>query len=195
MGDKFSEKNGNPLPFGGDKQMERAVRWLRVEELIEPHGPRLWRLCRRLAGNSGEAEELYQQTFLRALECEGRLAQEGNPGAWLCATAAGLWKSGLRRAARRAAIAPAVSEEEAGVVSGGVVPEEALLRRERAEQAQRLLSGLEERYRLPLVLHYAGGLTVEEIAKALKLPVGTVKSRMSRGREQIKKGWEVWSRG
>lgn len=165
-----------------------------MEELIEPYGPRLWRLCRHLAGNSGDAEELYQQTFLRALECEGRMDREGNPGAWLCATAAGLWKSSLRRAARRAVIAPAVPEEEHGEVSGGVLPEEELLRRERAERAGLLLRTLEEKYRVPLALHYAGGLTVEEIARALKLPLGTVKSRMARGREQIKKGWEAWGR-
>jgi RNA polymerase sigma-70 factor (ECF subfamily) len=166
---------------------------LQVEELIEPYGPRLWRLCRRLAGCAEEAEELYQQTFLRALECEKRLDREGNPGAWLCTTAAGLWKSSLRRTARRAAIAPMVPEEEGGAVSGGPTPEETLLRRERAQRAALLLDALEEKYRLPLVLHYSGGLAVEEIAAALRLPVGTVKSRMARGRAKIKEGWEAWS--
>lgn len=168
---------------------------MRVEELIEPYGPRLWRLCRHLAGCAGEAEELYQQTFLRALECEKRLDREGNPGAWLCATAAGLWKSGLRRAARRAAIAPMVPEEEGGMVPDGPTPEEALLRRERSQRAARLLDALEEKYRLPLVLHYSGGLAVEEIAATLRLPVGTVKSRMARGRAKIKQEWEAWSHG
>ncbi len=167
---------------------------MQVEELIEPYGPRLWRLCRRLARNTGDAEELYQQTFLRALECEKRLDKEGNPGAWLCATAAGLWKSSIRRAARREAIAPTVPEEDGTQVSAGETPEETLLKRERAADVERLLDGLDEKYRLPLVLHYAGGLAVEEIAKTLKLPVGTVKSRMARGREQIKTGWEAWSR-
>lgn len=167
---------------------------MRVEDLIEPCGPRLWRLCRRLAGNVPDAEELYQQTFLRALEHEDRIDPDGNPAAWLCATAAGLWKSGVRRAARREAIAPAASEEEAGGVSAGETPEEALLRRERARRVHALVDALPEKYRLPLVLCYSGELSVEEIARALRLPRGTVKSRLFRARERVRAGWEAWSR-
>lgn len=166
-----------------------------VEELIGTCGPRLWRLCRHLARSAEDAEELYQQTFLRALEREADLTPEGNPAAWLCATAAGLWKSSLRRTARREAIAPAAPEENRENVPSGETPEELLLRRERAARVNALLDALPGKYREPLVLHYAGGLSVEEIAKALRLPQGTVKSRMARGRDRLKNEWEVWDRG
>lgn len=165
---------------------------MRVEELIPSCGPRLWRLCRHLACNTADAEELYQQTFLRALEREEELDPDRNPAAWLCTTAAGLWRSSLRRTARREAIAPAAPEEEAEHLSAGETPEEALLRQERAARLHKLLDGLPEKYRMPLVLHYAGGLSVEEIAGAVRLPVGTVKSRMARGRAKIKEEWEAW---
>lgn len=166
-----------------------------MEELIEPYGPRLWRLCRHLAGNTADAEELYQQTFLRALENEKRIDRDGNPAAWLCATAAGLWKSSLRRTARREAIAPTVPEEEADGVGGGDSPEEALLKQERAARVKQMVDDLPGQYRDVLVLFYSGELSVEEIAGALRIPKGTVKSRLSRAREQIKTGWEAQERG
>lgn len=161
---------------------------MQVEELIEPYGPRLWRLCRHLTGNTDAAEELYQQTFLRALEREEHIDREGNPGAWLCATAAGLWKSDLRKSARREAIAPTVPEEGGVEVSAGNTPEEVLLKREQAQQLHAQIDALPEQYRQVLILCYSGGLTIEEIAKALHLPKGTVKSRLFRAREQIKVG-------
>lgn len=165
---------------------------MRVEDLIESCGPRLWRLCRHLARCTEDAEELYQQTFLRALEREKDIDPDANPAAWLCATAAGLWKSSLRRSARREAIAPTVPQEEAENVGGGDTPEERLLKRERVRQVDALVDGLPPQYREVLVLHYSGELSVEEIAKALRLPKGTVKSRLFRAREQIKTGWEAW---
>lgn len=165
-----------------------------VEELIEPHGPRLWRLCRHLARCTEDAEELYQQTFLRALENEKRIDRDGNPGAWLCATAAGLWKSSLRRTARREAIAPTASEEDAEQASGGETPEDVFLKRERMARVNGLVDALPEQYREPLILFYSGELTVEEIAKALRIPKGTVKSRLFRAREQMKAGWEAQER-
>lgn len=165
-----------------------------MEELIETCGPRLWRLCRHLTDSVYDAEELYQQTFLRALEHEGRIDPDRNPAAWLCATAAGLWKSSLRRRARRGAIAPAAPAEEAETVSAGETPEERVLKAERAERVNALVDALPPPYREVLVLYYSGELTVEEIAKALRLPKGTVKSRLFRAREQIKLGWEAWKR-
>lgn len=166
---------------------------LRVEDLIEPYGPRLWRLCCRLAARREDAEELYQQTFLRALECEARIDPAGNPGAWLCSTAAGLWKSRLRRAARREAIAPSVPEEDWDWADTEKTPETALLARERTQTIDALVAALPEPYRETILLFYGGELSVEEIAKALHLPKGTVKSRLSRAREQIKTGWEAWN--
>lgn len=50
----------------------------------------------------------------------------------------------------------------------------------------RFFSGLEDKYRLPLVLHYLEGYAVDEIASMLRLPAGTVKSRLSRGRNIMK---------
>ena len=168
---------------------------MRAEELIGTHGPRLWRLCLALASRREDAEELYQRAFLRAVECEHRLRQEENPGAWLCATAVGLYKSGLRREARRAAAAPPADPGALEGLAAGETPEEAVLRAERAAKVRALAAALPEKYRAPLLLYYAGELSVAEISKALRIPQGTVKSRLSRAREQIKSGWEAWEHG
>ena len=56
----------------------------------------------------------------------------------------------------------------------------------------RFFSGLPDKLRLTMVLHYVEGLEVTEIAKLLRLPEGTIKSRLSRGREKMKEDESLW---
>ncbi len=74
------------------------------------------------------------------------------------------------------------------------VPMEALPEREAPPDADSALHGLflslEESLRLPAVLHYIEGYGVEDIARVLRLPAGTVKSRLHRARKKLKETWE-----
>lgn len=135
--------------------------------------PRLVGVLVALAGNRHDAEELAQEAFLRLLPRWERISRYDDPEAWVRAVAFRLATSRWRRA-RTAAKAmirlgsapdpgyPAPSDETAALVS--------------------LLAGLSLQHRQVLVLHHGLDLPLDEVARELHLPIGTVKSRLARAR-------------
>ena len=113
-----------------------------LEQCIETYGAEIYSFCVYLTGNRPEAEELYQDTFLKAMEVLDRIQEEGNPKSYLLSIAIRLWKNGNRKMFRRNRIAPTKSTEETPVETA--VPgaaeysevEEGLLRREEIRQVQ-----------------------------------------------------------
>lgn len=76
-----------------------------VARLVDRFGPEIYRYCRRLAGGAQQAEDLYQQTFLKCLELTLTLDEQNNPRALLFSLAGGIFKNEQRKAGRRLAIA------------------------------------------------------------------------------------------
>ncbi len=168
-----------------------------LEQCIETYGTEIYSFCVYLTGNRPEAEELYQDTFLKAMEVLNRIQEEGNPKSYLLSIAIRLWKNGNRKMFRRNRIAPTKSTEETPVETA--VPgaadtsevEEGLLRREEIRQVQEIMRRLPDKYRIPLCLYYGEELSVEEIAGCLRIPQGTVKSRLHKAREKMKEELEA----
>ena len=77
-----------------------------IGRLAEEHGKYIYGFCLRLTNDTYNAEELYQDTFLKALEKASSIDENNNPRAYLAAIALSLWKSSKRKFARRAGIAP-----------------------------------------------------------------------------------------
>ena len=77
-----------------------------VEKCIDEFGTDIYRFCLKLCGDRADAEDLYQQTFLKALETEWTLDWESNPKALFFSLAHNLWRSARRKKARRNTIAP-----------------------------------------------------------------------------------------
>ena len=153
--------------------------------LVDEYGPALYRLCRSLTFSREDGEDLFQDTFLKALEKPGRRLA-GDPRQYLFSMALSLWKSRKRKYARRARVAPMEPlTDETVSVSG---PEEELLDREENRRVRTLVAALPEKYRLPLVLYYSMEMKVNEIAKTLSLPEGTVKRRLYTARGMVEKG-------
>ena len=76
-----------------------------VARLVDRFGPEIYRYCRRLTGGAQQAEDLYQQTFLKCLELTLTLDEQSNPRALLFSLAGGIFKNEQRKAGRRLAIA------------------------------------------------------------------------------------------
>lgn len=155
-------------------------------------GADLYRFCRHLTGSTQEAEDLYQETFLKAAELSGRIDPSGNPKSYLISVAVRLWKNKTRKSAWRRRIAD-VRSTEAGDGSelplrdpDTPTPEEALLERELREAVIRCVNALPDIYRIPVSMYYAADLPVREIAAILHLPEGTVKRRLHHARITIK---------
>ena len=154
-----------------------------LDALIESQGPRLFGLCRKLCAARADAEDLYQETLLRALEKQDRLAQVEDPGGYLARICLNLYRDGLRRrkllsffsASGEAGRAYLDAQAHAPPPDAG---DEATVRW--------AVDGLPELYRQAVLLYYFYGQSVEQAAAALGVRPGTVKSRLSRARDMLK---------
>ena len=156
-----------------------------TDGLADRYGPMLYRFCRSLAFSREDGEDLFQDTFLKALERPRKLMED--PKNFLFSTALGLWRSRRRKYARRERIAPSEPLEDR-TLPGGDDPEASLLAREEERRVRQVAASLPEKYRLPLVLYYSMEMKVADIALTLGLPVGTVKRRLHTARALVEKG-------
>ncbi len=134
-----------------------------LEALYRDHAPALLAYLRRLCGPA--AEDLLQETFVQAMRRMDRLQQAQSPRAWLFGIARHVGLSAMRR--RRPMMT--LSSEPAAIVAAGD---------ERVEQMRQAMADLPESQRQALELRVRDGLTYEEIAVVLSVPVGTVRSRL-----------------
>ncbi len=160
-----------------------------LEECINEYGKDIYAFCRQLVYNQQDADELYQDTFLKAMELLGHIESEKNPKSYLLSISIRLWKNRKRKFAWRSRIVQMESlskdENEVEAKSDWSMEEE-ILRREQQEEIRKAVGRLAEKYRLPICLYYMEELSVADIAKVLKLPQGTVKSRLYQARKLLK---------
>lgn len=160
-----------------------------LEKCINVYGKDIYTFCMHLAYNQQEAEELYQDTFLKAMELLDGIEAGNNPKSYLLSITIRLWKNRKRKYMWRRRIAGIESlsedEEEADIDSGYSLEEE-VLKKEQINQLRSAVSALDEKYRLPIYLYYMEDIAISDIAGILKIPKGTVKSRLYKAREILK---------
>lgn len=175
------------LKIGGDVR-----EW---NELIENHGKSIYSFCRNLARNQHDADDLYQETFLKAVEMGHRIDFDNNPKSFLISVAAGIWKNRNRKLLWRQNIAPTDSldsdEKAERIPKAGRTPEDIVINRELCQMVRQASNELSDKLRIPLYMFYTAEMSIEEIASALKLPKGTVKSRLHKARQAVKHNLEV----
>lgn len=150
------------------------VLWLRFLQRIEPSRPELHRYCRSLTGSVWDAEDLVQDTLLRAFARLGDLLQPvDNPKAYLLRVASNLWIDRMRR--QRELPAPAEHEAAQDLSDDWRV----------RDAAQRLLASLSPQERAALVLKEVFEFDLAEIAAILETSVGAIKSALHGGRRRL----------
>lgn len=141
-------------------------------------------------GNIADAEDLTQETLLAALLLQERGGQIDNLRGWMVTVMERKYYDMLRKRYRQ----PAVSIDEMFETSGAAsCPEDWLARETAAEEAVRVrreVAFLAQMYREVIVRRYMDGQSIAEIAEALDIPQGTVKSRLSFGRNRMRKGMD-----
>ncbi len=176
---------------GGDDLLERCRRgdenaW---RELVTRHSRKVFGLCYRFAGRVDEAEDLTQEVFLRVYQSLDRY--RSNAGAfktWLMTVARNHAIDHYRRRREERQRRDDSAEGELELLpSGEEGPVMALERQERVQLVQRGLRALPEDLREPIILCDLQGLPYDEAAKVLEVPLGTVKSRLNRGRLELAK--------
>ncbi len=163
-----------------------------IEKCIDDFGTDIYRFCLKLCADKADGEDLYQQTFLKALETEWTLDWEKNPKALFFSLAHNLWKSDRRKQARRNTIAPCSNFDDGTetVLHSEESIEEGYLQKELMTEVHQIIQTLPEKFQVPLILFYLSDCPIEQIAAIIKKPPGTVKSRLFKGRKLIKKRLE-----
>ena len=152
------------------------------EDLLE-HIPRLRRFARGLTANAADADDLVQGTLERALEKSQQWTPGTNLRAWLLTILYNLFVSDYRRrqTARDWAMTLATYRREANPV------QEEQIARLRLKDMEVALQKLPEDQRSIVLLVALEGLSYQETAELLDVPIGTVRSRLSRGRQELRR--------
>jgi RNA polymerase sigma factor (sigma-70 family) len=159
------------------------------EALVERHGPMVLGLCRRMLRDPRDIEDAFQATFLVLVRSAGAIRDRSFVSTWLYRVAHRVARQARSHAIRRLHGEIRVADLEA---SASEDPEAADLR-EIGPVLDEELSRLPENYRAPLVLCYLKGRTHDQAAEELRWPVGTVRSRLARGRDLLRR--RLTSRG
>jgi RNA polymerase sigma factor (sigma-70 family) len=148
------------------------------EALVRRHGPLVLAACRRLLGDPNDAEDAFQATFLALARRAPALDRRGSVAGWLYTVA---HRAALRvRASRRPPPVPAA-------VAAPPDPLDLLTGKELCAVLDEELQRLPEKYRAPLLLCYLEGLSRDEAAQQLRWSLGTVKGRLERGRDLLRR--------
>lgn len=166
-----------------------------LEMCIQAYGKDIYSFCRKLTCSQQEADDLYQDTFLKLTELRDRLNIAYNPKSYLLSVAVNLWKNRRRKSAWRQRITGtevSMEDEDVPEVPSKEVPvEEQMIAMEERRLVKRAVAALPEKYRLPVLLFYMEEMKLSEISEILKLPEGTVKSRLYRAKKMLEKELEV----
>jgi len=158
------------------------------KELVDNHKDAIWRFCRRLTYSKEDAEDLFQDTFIKAFEQIHKLSTADNPQSFLFSTALYLWKSKQRKYARRNRLVPTEPISDAIEIASSFNTEDSILAKEDIQAVRHLVHALPEKFKIPIILHYSVELSLADISSTLNIPVGTVKSRLHKARSIIEKG-------
>jgi len=158
------------------------------EELVIAYQHRVFGVALRMLGSRAEAEEAAQEVFLRAHRAIADFRGDAKLSTWLYAIASRLCMNRLASGERR--LLREGEETLARIPSGHPSPADELERSERDAALHRAIAELSDERRMVVVLRDLEGLSYEEIASALDLELGTVRSRLHRARMDLKEKLE-----
>lgn len=170
----------------------RAEETTRFEVAALPHLPLLYRVAHRLTGNRADAEDLVQETFLKAYRAFHQFQQGTNCKAWLLTILRHAHLDKVRKIAKEP---PTEAWDEMKPTHDGfrlpVGEVEAALEGSLNAEVEQALRSLPPQQKLALILADLEEMSYEEIARALDCPVGTVRSRLHHGRALLRQRlWE-----
>ena len=156
---------------------------MEISQLVDQHYESVFRFAYRLSGTSHEAEDISQQAFLDAQRKLDTLRDPDKVRAWLFMIVRNLYRRRIRDRVTRGEVALEVLADPVDQKRGG---DERVERALDSESLQQVLNELPEEFRSVLLLFYFRELSYREIAEQLDVPIGTVMSRLSRGKKQLR---------
>ncbi|MCC3294899.1 RNA polymerase sigma factor SigE [Arthrobacter sp. zg-Y411] len=165
---------------------DTAAQWVRPtwEEVVEAHSAKVYRLAYRLTGNKHDAEDLTQEVFVRVFRSLENF-QPGTLDGWLHRITTNLFLDQARRRSR-IRFDGMTEETQSRLPSSGPGPERSFEFNNLDVDIARALEELPPDFRAAVVLCDLEGLSYDEVARALDVKLGTVRSRIHRGRAMLK---------
>jgi RNA polymerase sigma-70 factor (ECF subfamily) len=171
-----------------------------VETLVADHSRMVFRIAYSILRNHHDAEDAAQECFLRVWKHKVRLHEVSNTKTWLARIA---WTTALdkRRSSRAPRAMVSLSDEQSGAELAQSIPDLAVAADQQLASAQmqqmleRLIAGLPEDLRSTLELSTVQELNSAEIAEVMKIPEGSVRTRLFRARKQLKEKLAVLLEG
>ena len=159
-------------------------------ELVEEYGGAVYKFCRRITCTEFDADDLFQDTFLNVFSQMAKIDAAESKQSFLLSTAAYLWKSQRRKYARHNRLAPEIEISEATdiISSRAASLEDDFMMKDEQRIVRSLVDALPSTLKIPIVLYYTNELSIADISLTLKIPAGTVKSRLHKARGIIEKG-------
>ncbi len=172
-------------------------------DFVREHLDRLYGYCVRLTNDRTEAEDLLQETLIRAMGSYGGLRDPARAKTWLFAIATNCWRDLCRSRGRRPVtqpLDPVDADDDFSLFTTLAIEDPFpysdelhldFLRLFRNEDVQAVFAQITPVFRIPLILTTVHGFSCKEAAAVLEIPLGTLLSRVHRGRKQLERGlWE-----
>lgn len=171
-----------------DVTKEPEMNKVEAEKIITEYGKALHFFCMYCTQNKESADDLFQDTFLVAF-AKDEIEQEANPKSYLITIAMNLWRNQMRKIAWRKRIADISfldAEHLALIADEGRSVEEEVQKRQEEVLVKKSVLELPEKLRIVVLAYYMEDMSIGEIASALQIPAGTVKSRMNKAKKLLK---------
>lgn len=176
-----------------DAAREQTSRRAEFDRLVERYHKQAYNIAYRMTGNHADAEDLTQEAFVRAFRFFGNYRRDWPFDNWLYKIMSNLFVDDLRRRpkAHVQSLDQPLDLSGSGEVyleipDSGSNPERLVMSHELDERIQRALNGLPNDFRMTVILADIEGLSYEEISAAMKCSLGTVRSRLHRGRKLLR---------
>lgn len=157
------------------------------EQLISAHENKMYAVALRMCGNREDAQDCLQEAMLRVYRAMSGFKGQSSFSTWVYRITMNSCLDELRRRKSRTATSlDAMLENGFAPSDEGDTPEQSSLRSEQRRALEQAIAKLPEDMRAAIVLRDIQGCSYDEIAEALNANVGTIKSRISRGREKLR---------
>lgn len=153
-----------------------------IDRYIQAYGRRLYGLCLILCAGSYDADDLYQDTWLKVMKNISQYDENREFEPWLTKICVNTYRNRLRRIVKGPVVDPFSSGEEKRAVMENIPVRE----EEDYTELYEAVDKLPEKLRITVILFYFREMDVRETAKVLNIPQGTVKSRLSKARKLLK---------
>ncbi|TYQ15028.1 UNVERIFIED_CONTAM: RNA polymerase sigma-70 factor (ECF subfamily) [Acetivibrio alkalicellulosi] len=161
--------------------------------LIDIYKQQVYKLCYQLTNNKFDADDLFQDTWVRVVKNLDYYDENKSFNTWLYTITINLYKDRYRKQKRWMNIIKDFFTNEKkdfeflNVSENKFHPETHLVDRESIKELEKFVGSLTDTFRIPIILYYFKEMNYTQISTILDIPIGTVKSRLSRGIQKLKK--------